>query len=35
MIGKKVKVNFEYTSENNNNFLSIAEIKKLNDKVGK
>lgn len=35
MIGKKVRVNFEYTSENNNNFLSIAEIKKLNDKVGK
>ncbi len=35
MIGKKVKFNFEYTSENNNNFLSIAEIKKLNDKVGK
>ena len=29
MIGKKVRVNFEYTSENNNNFLSIAEIKNL------
>ena len=33
--GKKVRVNFEYTSENNNNFLTVSEIKKLNDKVGR
>ena len=32
--GKKVKENFEYTSDNNPNFLNIEKIKKINKKEG-
>ena len=32
--GKKVKDNFEYTSDKNLNFLSINQIKKINKKEG-
>ena len=31
--GKKVKKDFEYSSDKNKDFLSVAEIKKLNDSL--
>jgi UDP-N-acetylglucosamine 4,6-dehydratase len=32
-VGKSVPLNFEYTSENNSNFLSVNQIVKLNKKL--
>ena len=32
-IGKKVKIGYEYNSINNNNFLSVSQIKSLNKKL--
>ena len=31
--GKKVKIGYEYNSINNNNFLSVSQIKSLNKKL--